>query len=111
MNKPSKKSEWVELAIKLNVIVDAPDTVPEIIKNIADELGVSSRGKNFNNRVWEATELALSPMEGEVPIEVKNDPTPIVVDVKASTKVEKVAPKFVRHKRARRHNPMNFKRS
>jgi hypothetical protein len=59
MNKPKSKAEWISAAKKLNVVVDKPDTVKEIKKNIADKLGVSTRGRNYENRLLVAMEKSL----------------------------------------------------
>ncbi len=59
MNKPKNKAEWILAAKKLSVVVDKPDTVNEIKKNIADKLGVSVRGKNYENRLLVAMEKSL----------------------------------------------------
>jgi len=59
MAKPKNKAEWTLAAKKLKVIVDKADTTKEIIKNIGDKLGISSRGANFENRVVAAMEKAI----------------------------------------------------
>ena len=59
MNKPKNKADWIKAALKLGVVVDKPDTVKEIKKNIADKLGVSVRGKNYENRLLVAMEKSL----------------------------------------------------
>jgi hypothetical protein len=70
MNKPKNKAEWILAARKLSVVVDKPDTVKEIKKNIADKLGVSVRGKNYENRLLVAMEKSLpkvSPRSKKAP--------------------------------------------
>jgi hypothetical protein len=61
MNKPKNKAEWIKAAKKLKVVVDKPDTVKEIKKNIADKLGVSTRGRNYEDRLLVAMEKAMAP--------------------------------------------------
>lgn len=58
MYKPKNKADWISAAKTHGVVVEGPDTVKEIKKNIADKLGVSARGKNFDNRLLVAMEKA-----------------------------------------------------
>jgi hypothetical protein len=136
MNKPKKKSDWADIAAKLEVKVDGPDTKDEIVKNIGDKLGIPSKGQNFENRVWDAAKAELT--KPAAPVVEETEATPDVaetaneevteetpeetqpevapeeptaeVETPEETKEEAKAPKFKRNSPVRKHNPMNFRK-
>jgi hypothetical protein len=76
MKKPSSKAAWISAANSVGVIVEKPDTVKEIIKNIGDKLGVSARGANFEKRVVKALAVELEIEAPEAKPEVVADIPP-----------------------------------